>query len=671
MATNLNHRLDIDGLRAVAILSVVFFHAGLSCSGGYVGVDIFFVISGYLISSLILKDLQADKFSLVNFWERRLRRIFPALAAMVFVTLGAGWFLLLPEHLEKLGNSAVAQALLSANIYFWRTTNYFGGANDEKPLLHTWSLAVEEQFYMFFPLLLLFLFRSKWGRSRSLIVTLLIVWVTSLLVAVWGVKHQPYATFFLLPTRAWELVCGALVAALPANAVPTAHWVREGVSMVGALGMLAPIFLYDETTPFPGLAALPPCVGAALVIWANSPDNGNALTLKRTWVSMALSWRWVVFIGLISYSLYLWHWPVIMFSNYWKTAPLSAGVRWSLVGISFILAILSWRYVETPFRTKRVFHTRRKIFVFGALSTVAACAIGAGFTLFHGIPSRLPKEARAIFDDFTAREIQAKSNLPSANPTEINDILNDKLLRLGGDNSSAPIQFLVWGDSHANVSLPAFAALAKRTGVSGTAAVFYSTPPLVGEAYHLKNETKDAEMIGKAVVDYVKRNHIPYTFLVAYWSLYENGVGTARLSASLKRSIQALDETGTKVCVILDVPTHQTDAMKVLMRNYIFHTKGWDASVCGEEEHRAKNAALYELAATCHSALFFDPAPLLLDPESRRYKMTMNGIPLYFDKHHLNEYGAMMVMSPLLEAQFASRLQNSISTRNPNGLASP
>jgi peptidoglycan/LPS O-acetylase OafA/YrhL len=652
-----SYRPDVDGLRAIAILSVLFFHAGLGCPGGYVGVDVFFVISGYLISSLILKEFQAGKFSLVNFWERRVRRIFPALAVMVGVTLIAGWFLLLPEHLEKLGNSAIAQALLAANIYFWRTTNYFGGANDEKPLLHTWSLAVEEQFYMFFPLILVFLLRrAEFRRPQVLVATLLVGLVVSLGVAVWGVKHQPYATFFLLPTRAWELTCGALVAVLPATAMPMSRRVREGASWLGFAAICLPVCLYDDNTPFPGLAALPPCFGTALLIWANATglrlaDDGQPSTLQRL-----LSVRPIVFIGLISYSLYLWHWPVMAFSSYWKTAPFALGLRWGFVGVSFALAVLSWRYIETPFRQKTVCGSRRKIFGFSVASTMLVCVAGFCFTFFHGIPERLPKAARAIFDDFVARQVQAKANLPSANPTKTADIINNTLPRLGGGNASAPPQFLVWGDSHANVALPAFDSWGKQNQISGCSAVFFSTPPLVDEAYRLKDEAKDAGEIGVAVVAYVKRNKIPYTFLVAYWSLYESGVGKARLVASLNRTIQALEAVGTKVCVVQDVPTHQTDAMRVLMRNYIFHTKGWDASVCSEMEHREKNAAVYELAATSRSALFLDPAPLMLDTNSHRYRMTMNGMPLYFDKNHLSEYGALKVMLPMLERDFPTNL---------------
>ena len=345
----MNYRKDIDSLRAFAVLSVVFYHAELGFPGGYVGVDVFFVISGYLITSLILKDLERGSFSMVNFWERRIRRIFPALAVMVAVTCVAGWFLLLPEDLAKLGASVIAQSLLVSNFYFWRTTNYFGGANEEKPLLHTWSLAVEEQFYLIFPIVLMALWvffnyrlkkreernlttedtectevkagvrlagqagasfsnpsaselardsentslirsadtpasspatsdsppvRSPDGDSRrwALFWLFATVALLSFGLSMWGLKAQPFATFFLLPTRAWELLLGSMLAVLPATIVVRNASLREILCFAGLAGILLPVFFYGEQTPFPGFAALPSCLGTAALIWANSPS---------------------------------------------------------------------------------------------------------------------------------------------------------------------------------------------------------------------------------------------------------------------------------------------------------------------------------------------------------------------------------------------------------------
>ncbi len=657
-----SYQPHIDGLRAIAILSVLFYHAGLGCPGGYVGVDVFFVISGYLITSLILKDLNDDKFSIVRFWERRLRRIFPALAATVLVTLVASWFLLLPDDLVKLGKSTVAQTLLSANFYFWRTDNYFGGANADKPLLHTWSLAVEEQFYLFLPLILIFLFRrAEFRRPRVLLATLLAGFAVSLGIAVWGVKHQPYATFFLLPTRAWELICGAMVAVLPATAVPATRLVREGASWLGLLGIFLPVCLYNDSTPFPGLAALPPCLGTALLIWANA--NGQRKTTAdndhgpRTTLKTLLSVRPVVFIGLISYSLYLWHWPVLSFSNYWKTAPFTPVMCWTLVGVSFIVAVLSWRYVETPFRNRSLCASRPKIFGLAGASTATICLAGLCFTILHGIPARLPQDARAIIKASDDDEMaMAKFDClikPLHNAIEVND---KGLPRFGSTNSSAPVTVMVWGDSHAGRAIPVFDELCKRTGISGRSAVVDSTPPLVNLDYHSKFSCQDPIQLSEAIVDYIKEHHIQNTFLVARWAEYEHAMGPAKLENAVKATIKVLETAHTKVWVLLDVPDYDCDITRTYLRGIMFPFFSWHPATCSLERHHDSNIAMYNLSTHVVSATFLDPAPYLLDPKKRNYMFIENNCPLYVDSNHLTLRGAETAILPLLDPVFAKCL---------------
>ena len=269
---NFRYRPEIDGLRAIAVLAVVLYHAGLGVSGGFIGVDVFFVISGFLISSLIIKDLESGKFTLAGFWERRIRRILPAVAVVVLATLVAGWFLLLPDDYASLGKSAVFQALCSANIYFWRIpSGYFAVKVDELPLLHTWSLAVEEQFYMVVPLLLFGSFRMSAFRHRGTLLSFIAAGMAVSLTAsiCWVVPH-PSAAFYSLPSRAWELLCGASVAILPASALLNSRTIRETLTWLALTAIIAPCFLYTKETPFQGLAALPPCLGTALFIWASS-----------------------------------------------------------------------------------------------------------------------------------------------------------------------------------------------------------------------------------------------------------------------------------------------------------------------------------------------------------------------------------------------------------------
>jgi len=244
---SIRYRPEIDGLRALAVVPVLFYHYHLGMPGGFVGVDVFFVISGYLISSLLFKSMQAPPLNLLEFWERRIRRVFPALAVVTFSTLVVGWFLLLPADYKELGESVLAQTLLSSNVFFWRHTGYFDSAADIKPLLHTWSLAVEEQFYLLYPLVLLG--ATKLRRPVGAWI-LLVVCLASFGMSVDGVAHHPQAAFYLLPSRIWELGLGALVATF-AQATPYPHWIREAASAIGLAMILCAIFFYNASTPFP------------------------------------------------------------------------------------------------------------------------------------------------------------------------------------------------------------------------------------------------------------------------------------------------------------------------------------------------------------------------------------------------------------------------------------
>ena len=263
------YRPEIDGLRALAILPVVLFHLHVAgFAGGYVGVDVFFVISGYLITSLIQQELDRGEFSFVRFWERRARRILPALTVVVLFSLAAGWFILTPTDLDNLGASAFAQSLFGSNVLFWLQAGYFEPGAGSKPLLHSWSLAVEEQFYLCFPFMLVLLgMVGRISRVRLIAGFLLL----SLVLSVYGVADHPTAAFYLLPTRAWELLLGAVLALAPglASRVSSADRWNEILSWLGLAAIAVAVFGYHAETPFPGLAALLPCLGTAAIIRTN------------------------------------------------------------------------------------------------------------------------------------------------------------------------------------------------------------------------------------------------------------------------------------------------------------------------------------------------------------------------------------------------------------------
>jgi peptidoglycan/LPS O-acetylase OafA/YrhL len=361
----MEYRREIDGLRALAVLSVIFFHAGFAAfSGGFVGVDIFFVISGYLITSIIVAERRSDAFSLVHFYERRVRRILPALFVVMFVSMICAVMWLTPEHLKYFSQSLVAVTGLSSNVLFWLTSGYFEVANVWKPLLHTWSLAVEEQYYLLFPILLLAIWR--WG-TRWMLVTLTLVAIISLAAAQWTSTDYPSFAFFLLPTRAWELLIGALIALYcDRNRVRTNLWTSQALSAAGLLLILYAVFVYDKDTPFPSFYALLPTIGVGLIILFGNPATVTG------WI---LGHKWLVGVGLISYSAYLWHQPIFVFARFRSTDEPSKLLLASLTILTLALSYLSWRYIETPFRKGSHF-TRKKVFVLAAACSVVFIAIG-------------------------------------------------------------------------------------------------------------------------------------------------------------------------------------------------------------------------------------------------------------------------------------------------------
>ena len=336
-AAGVDYRPDIDGLRAIAVLSVVACHAGLGLPGGFVGVDVFFVISGYLITRLILKELEQGTFSLAAFWERRVRRILPALFSVTIATVAAGWFLLTPDAYASLGKSVVALGLLSSNMFFWQETGYFQAQAEEKPLLHTWSLGVEEQFYLLVPVFF-FLFARRQNMSRAFFL-LVPVGIVSFGWSIYGARYAA-SGFYLLPNRAWELLVGTFLACLPTTWQIAPPRGRDLAAAIGLSLIAIPCIFYDKETRFPGLSAVPPVLGAAFIIWAG--DRAGEFPKTSRW----LAWRPVVFVGLISYSLYLWHWPLLVFAQYRSAAPLSMTERLAAVAASFAIAVVSWRYVE-------------------------------------------------------------------------------------------------------------------------------------------------------------------------------------------------------------------------------------------------------------------------------------------------------------------------------------
>jgi len=654
MSSSLSYRPEIDGLRALAVLAVLFFHAGLGFPGGYVGVDIFFVISGYLITSIILRELRARTFSLVNFWERRARRILPAGVVMVLVSMLAGWFLLLPSDFAALGKSAAAQAVFAANVYFWRTTNYFAGPADEQPLLHNWSLAVEEQFYMVVPLLLLVLFRFRVTRKPPVLALVLGAgFVASLALSVWLLPRMPAVTFYLLPTRAWELLGGALVALVPAGRVPGSRWQRELLVGGGLLGMVLPCFLYTRETAFPGLAALPPCLGAILFIFGSSSPPTKA---GLPWLARFFTLRPVVFIGLISYSLYLWHWPLVAFSHYWALEEIPLWHRWSIVGASLGLAVLSWKFLETPFRKRRLGRSRRSVFSWAFGGSVAVAVFGVSISLLKGVHARFPEQVRKI-EKTVAEASQMRGLYPE---TTLADAILGRFIDLSpeagkGMSFQMTPELLVWGDSQAGAILPAFKVLAEEQRCKIQVAWHAGIAPALNYAQYNKYSFGEATVdYNQAVFDHIARNNIPKVLLVARWhgnfNKSEAGKHIISLPEALLETVVQLRAIGCKPYILKGIPNHRSGVPRMVFLREIFG-KNISSYLANSESFSRQWDGFqpFESRLEAAGAIIIDIFELMIEEETGECRVNDADGIYFYDHVHFSPHGARFVRAAFRE----------------------
>ena len=357
----MKYRAEIDGLRALAVLPVIFFHAGFEWfSGGFVGVDVFFVISGYLITTILIEDIENKRFSIINFYERRARRILPALFFVMVSCIPFAWMYMLPTQMTDFAQSIVATSLFVSNILFWRESGYFAAAAEEKPLLHTWSLAVEEQYYLLFPIFLILAWR--FGKNRVFWVIVLMS-VVSLLLSEWLWRRESTANFYLAPTRAWEIFFGSISAFLVQK-----YGVQKSsfLSLIGLLAVLSTILMYDKNVPFPSVYTLVPVLGVVLII---------LFADQRTIVSKILSLKLFIGVGLISYSAYLWHQPLFAFARIAMPTYPSDILFFFLSLMSLGIGYLSWKYIEAPFRNRKVVK-EKSLWIISAAFIVIPLSLG-------------------------------------------------------------------------------------------------------------------------------------------------------------------------------------------------------------------------------------------------------------------------------------------------------
>jgi Predicted acyltransferases len=592
---NSHYRPDIDGLRALAILPVLLFHATIpGFSGGYVGVDIFFVISGYLITSILAREITAGKFSVASFYERRLRRIFPALISVVLAVVLIAPFFLLPTELAPLGREAISALLFVANINFWRESGYFSPQAEMKPLLHTWSLGIEEQFYLFCPIAIFIIFKHAYNWRAHLIAG---ATLASFLACVLMTPLKPSASFYLLPTRAWELLAGSLLAVLVSQdflSAASRPVIRSALATGGLAAVLLPVFIYDQGTEFPGYAAAVPVVGSALLIgFAPGTLAGRFLSL-RAFVS----------IGQISYSLYLWHWPVMVFGRAagWLSTP--AG-KIGLTLASLLLGYISMRLIETPTRNKRRVPPRILMPV-AATSVAAVVLVAAIYPRLSLWEARLPPEVVAL--DKARHDISPKretchfsSGLPDPSRTCV----------LGGTTASVA----VWGDSH-GVEL----AQALSEHIPVRQITYSACAPAVGRKSPARRP--DCQKHNDQTLQFlINSPEVRQVVMVAFYDFSPEGKD--ELLAKFSDTAKALKDSGKQVLIVGPTPYigHNVD-----LPTYLAH--GGKPSVAFD----AGDIERFKGVMEQHAAALVLPTDAFCS--IKECSLVYEGHSLLFDAHH-------------------------------------
>jgi peptidoglycan/LPS O-acetylase OafA/YrhL len=645
-ATSPTHRADIDGLRAVAVLPVVFYHFQIApFSGGFVGVDIFFVISGYLITSLIHGETLNGAFSLARFYERRIRRILPALFLMMLATTALAGSVLFPQDLMNFARSLVATALFGSNFYFWSTVDYFDIVAERKPLLHTWSLAVEEQFYLLYPAL----FWLLRGTSQlKLVYVVGAIFLVSLAANIWALRFAPVSDFYLLPFRAWELMLGALLALTP---LKSSGRTSTMLAWSGLALLLFSIFAFSADTPFPGEYALLPCIGAACVIYAG----------PQTIVGRALSLRPVVFIGLISYSLYLWHWPLLIFARYVVLRDLLVCEKLALILISGMVATLSWAYVEKPFRTLGKIASRFLLPLAGSGIGIFVIASIAG-EFSRGLPQRFDRAFRSL--------VEATVRMPDQCQTP-HAVGPHRFCRIGAPEIT-PATFVMWGDSHAGTLLPAFMDIVQRERLSGYTAGRGNCAPLTGVMMLSGATGKICRDFNDETVRIATEGNIRTVFLAAKWAAYAEGTNFSiddggpsiflrdDLSSSsdrrqnihvfsrgLERTVAALTDAGKNVIIVASVPEMKVSVPHALTRKHMFNLDTDIRLELADYLQRQIHVfSEFDKMQRRYGAKIVYPHQMLC--ANGYCDITRDGVALYSDSNHLTKFGAKL-LRPLFE----------------------
>ena len=625
------YREDIDWLRAIAVLAVVAFHFEVPGPfGGFVGVDIFFVISGYLITGIIQSEVQSGTFSFARFYERRVRRLLPALYAMVALTAIPSFHYLLTSERQEFFRSVAAVVTFTSNFFFWFQTGYFDHAAVEKPLLHTWSLAVEEQFYLGLPLLLWALLRYARGSRIALPVAIGAMTLASFALGIWLMRTDGSANaFFMSPPRAWEFLVGGIIGI---EGFPVLRNVLAQKARVVALVLLAiPIFSLRQGPGFPGFNALTPCIGAALFIWSGI----GMPTLKRSPYSPLHVAR---FFGQISYSLYLWHWPLFAFARFSKSSlvldPLD---KIALFALTVLISYLSWRFVEQPFRKGTLAPTRREAFRVAGLTTAALLAASVGGIVASRTPSDADRVALQLesYNDYKYQPLYRFGDCFAP----VGGVFGDACLAFEAGKTNA----LLWGDS---LAAHYFHGLRKTTDPQSLN-ILQATQAACMPTFNAAAQGVTGCRNFAAQMDASLTGSKPdLIILSADWLEYARPPRFDRMIADLRQTIAELNERGIPVVLLGPAVQFRTRLPSMLMRAHLRNVDAEPSDFVLPDifalDQKMKTALpadeKFSYVSVVDAICSAGQCPLTID----------GGIPLSWDHAHLTAEGSVYVMDRLV-----------------------
>ena len=620
-------------MRAVAVIAVILFHLDHRIlPGGFVGVDIFFVLSGFFITQLLYRDLASDSFSLLKFYDRRVRRLLPALFLMLGVVSFAAYLILMPSDLERFGRHLAGAALSVSNIVFWGEADYFAPDAETFPLLHTWSLAVEEQFYLFYPLMLLLIWKYFRERIKTI---LLATFVLSFLLAALTSYSAPAAAFYLAPARAWELAGGALLA-LGTFPVPRSYVSRQLAYLAGLALIAVSVVFIDESMAFPGFVALLPCAGTMLIIWAGL---NSAETDVRGGVQNILTNRVAVWIGLISYSLYLWHWPIIVLTDYYFVQELNLVSKVMLLIPITLAAVISWAYVEQPFRqARRVWPTMKARYTYAGVGAGLFCVLGASAVSTQGYPTRLTQEQLVLVSaeqDFSPLRARCHRQLfQSAEAMPWCEF---------GPQDGAPVY--MYSDSHGAELSYVLADRAEALGLRFTSLTASACPPVVGYDDHMQFGCRATNA---ATLERLKDEAQGTVILTAHF--HKSSKLMANYWDGFQETLTSLKQAGHHLVILGPTqPNHDGSLPAILAQ--MLHQQGDAAQYAFAvdiDDMEQIEMNLREIADRM-GATYISMIEPVCGQLDRCYGIN-DGAVIYFDDHHLSVSMAEKIVDDLLIA---------------------